>query len=1047
MVSDSSERYARLNRVLEEIAGCYRRGEHPSLQVYLERYPDLADDLGELFPAMAEIEQVKEDRREKQGSPMPALRQLGDYRILREVGHGGMGIVYEAEQESLGRRVALKVLLSHTLLEARQVQRFQREARTAARLHHTNIVPVFGVGEHDGMHYYVMQFIYGQGLDQVLTELNRLRQPPASATQQKETNTPIRAESSLSAIAHSLLTGVFASPQSETPAEEPNLSGSSTPGRLPQVDSAVHLPGQPERAPLSDSGRQYWQSVARIGIQAAEALAYAHTQGTLHRDIKPSNLLLDTQGTVWITDFGLAKATDSDPDNLTRTGDVVGTLRYMAPERFKGKADARSDLYALGLTLYELLTLRPAFEETERSRLLVRVLHDEPTRPRKLNPAVPRDLETIILKAIARDPDHRYASAGDLAEDLRRFLDDKPIQARPVSEVEKLWRWCRRNPALAGLVSAFVLSLLVGSAGISWKWWEAEQRREEAIRASNAADRARNESLSLLAGVMLDKGVALAEQGEVGEGLFWMLEALKKAPRDAPELHKLIRTDLAAWMSQTHGLRHIIEQPRSLGGCAFTPDGQSLVSWGDGVRCYPSSELGTRSAERRKTVLSSALRVPSSEFDRQSGPIAFSPEGKMLLACNSRGKGKEGHPQCWDAVNGQPIGAPLHHPQTVTACTFTPDGKRIATACQDGTVRLWDSASGELLSDRFGHPRLEVRSVAISPDGTTLAVATGVPENDLAPAAAYLWDLVEVGALRGQARSALGKPIGQPLHHKGAVASVVFSPDGKSVLTASSDGTTQLWDATSGKPVGLSLRHPHLVLTARFSPDGRMIVTGSADGIVRWWDVTTGSEVLGSLPMHHGAINDLAFSPDGKTLAAVSKDDGKPGALHVWQLTRPLSRPAGKGKEASLKAPWVVDHIQWTWMSRQRVAYSPDTRRVLTWGSAGVARMWDSLTGQPLGVPLRHRWKNVFVLAFSPDGKTLATTSQDQTAIGDAYLWDAATGKALAPPLPHFNWVSALAFRPDGKLRVTGSYDWTLRFWDPATGKQIGSSLSQGGVV
>src|SRR5262249_28696398 len=206
--------------------------------------------------------------------------------------------------------------------------------------------------------------------------------------------------------------------------------------------SAIHLPGQTEGSTLTESRRQYWQSVARIGVQVADALSYAAGQGVLHRDIKPSNLLLDDTGNVWVTDFGLAKADDGD--NLTHTGDIVGTLRYMAPERFNGQGDLRSDVYSLGLTLYELLALRPAFDEADRNKRLRRVTREEPVRPAKPNPAVPRDLKTVVLKAIARDPAHRYQTPAAMAEDLKRFIEDRPVKARRVSETEKFLRWCRR---------------------------------------------------------------------------------------------------------------------------------------------------------------------------------------------------------------------------------------------------------------------------------------------------------------------------------------------------------------------------------------------------------------------------------------------------------------------------------------------------------------------------------------------------------------------------------------------------------------------------
>jgi serine/threonine protein kinase len=394
-----------LETLAQEFVERFRRGERPALSEYTGRHPDLAADIRALFPTMAMLEGVRPvDTLPYLNHPVGTggapPEKLGEYRILREVGRGGMGIVYEAEDTTLGRRVALKVLPAQMVRHPRHLLRFQSEARAAARLHHTNIVPVFGVGESDGLHYYIMQFIHGQGLDLVLEQL----------------------------------AGTKAGPRETGPQIFPH--------------------------PSREQGAAYWKSVARIGIHVAEALAHAHAQGTLHRDIKPSNILLDSQGVAWVTDFGLAKVADSD--DLTPNGDIVGTVRYMAPERFQGKGDARSDVCALGLTLYELLTLRPAFDQLDTRELLYQVANVEPRPPRKVCPAVPRDLETIVLKAIARDPKQRYQSAAELADDLRRFADDAPIRARAMHWLERLGRWCRRNPWPSYLLLAILLTAGVG---------------------------------------------------------------------------------------------------------------------------------------------------------------------------------------------------------------------------------------------------------------------------------------------------------------------------------------------------------------------------------------------------------------------------------------------------------------------------------------------------------------------------------------------------------------------------------------------------------
>jgi serine/threonine protein kinase/formylglycine-generating enzyme required for sulfatase activity len=499
-----------LGQIADEFVEAFRQGKRPSVEEFARRYPAHADELRDMLPALAIMEWAKseddssEPRPSIRGSAAP-LQQLGDYQILREVGRGGMGVVYEAQQLSLGRHVAIKLLPAHALLDARHLNRFQREARAAARLHHTNIVPVFGVGEQDGLHYYVMQFIPGLGLDVVLDELRRLRQPRGKTdpTQGDTPGQPTKVTRDVSAVdvAHGLLTGEFRQPASARTvttvsgksAEEKDggsqkdTSDSSLIDHRSSISSAtIRLPGQIETSTLSESGRPYWQSVARIGMQVADALAHAASQGVLHRDIKPSNLLLDDTGNVWVTDFGLAKG-ETDGDNLTHTGDIVGTLRYMAPERFNGKADVRSDVYALGLTLYELLTLRPAFDEVDRNKLVKQVMHDEPVRPRKLNPGVPRDLETVVLKAIARDPAHRYQTPAAMVEDLKRFVEDRPVRARRINGAERLWRSCRRNPVMAGMAVALVLALAVGATVSYLKYLDAEQQKGVALEKEKVA--------------------------------------------------------------------------------------------------------------------------------------------------------------------------------------------------------------------------------------------------------------------------------------------------------------------------------------------------------------------------------------------------------------------------------------------------------------------------------------------------------------------------------------------------------------------------------
>ncbi len=464
----------RIGELAESFLTRHRRGEQPSVEDDAAAYPELAADIRRLFPALLLMEELKPAASDDAFTSAP--ERLGDFRILREVGRGGMGIVYEAEQESLGRHVALKVLGVNGPRDAKQLLRFQREARAAAKLHHTNIVPVFGVGESEGMHYYVMQFIPGLGLDAVLGEIQRLREPES-----KDDSCCVirRGRARAVVMARSLLSGRISFPCARSESAPRQETASSGTSELASTTSAV-LPGESGTSP-ADAHRRYTRSVAMIGIQVAEALEYAHHQGTLHRDIKPSNLLLDGQGTVWVADFGLAKASDSD--DLTHTGDIVGTLRYMAPERFQGRCDAGSDVYSLGLTLYELLARRPAFNKVDRAELIRQVTCEEPPRLRRLDPTVPRDMETIVHTAIEREPARRYPGAAALADDLRRFLAGRPVRARRISRAEHAWRWCRRNPAAAALV-ATVLALC--AMAVAW-WTEAAHRQGRARQSVESA--------------------------------------------------------------------------------------------------------------------------------------------------------------------------------------------------------------------------------------------------------------------------------------------------------------------------------------------------------------------------------------------------------------------------------------------------------------------------------------------------------------------------------------------------------------------------------
>lgn len=465
-----AEREQRLNDILLGYVEAVEAGHSPDRRMLLALYPDLASELSEFFAGRDQVESMSGPLRDfsrsgmvkaalqiskapRTSSPITThlapptssgqtseLGQLGDYQLLREIGRGGMGIVYEAHQISLNRRVALKVLPFATALDPKQLQRFKNEAQAAAQLHHNAIVPVYAVGNERGVHYYAMQYIEGQSLATMIRELRQQASPRQIAP-------------------------AFSSPN-DLPSTGPYGVDEPTP-----PPAAAESPTQAVTAistERSSRSARFYRRVAELGIRATEALEHAHQEGVVHRDIKPANLLVDDRGNLWITDFGLALF-HSDA-GLTMTGELLGTLRYMSPEQAMGKrmlVDHRTDIYSLGVTLYELLTLTPVFDGHDRQELLNQIANDEPRPPRALDKSIPVELETIIIKAIAKQPIERYTSVQDMGDDLRCFLEDKPIKARRPTLREKAVKWARRHRPV--VVSAAVLLILsfIGSVVFS----------------------------------------------------------------------------------------------------------------------------------------------------------------------------------------------------------------------------------------------------------------------------------------------------------------------------------------------------------------------------------------------------------------------------------------------------------------------------------------------------------------------------------------------------------------------------------------------------
>jgi serine/threonine protein kinase len=496
-----------LLQILEVYLDELEHGAQPNPQELLARHPELADELQgclaslEFLHVKSEISKTKSQdhpiiKSQEPNSKLsdleigswnlgfPPLGQLGDFRLLREVGRGGMGVVYEAEQISLRRRVALKVLPFAAALDAKQLQRFKNEALAAAGLQHPHIVPIHAVGSDRGVHYYAMQFIDGKSLADVIAQLRKEREAQREIPNPKsEKNEPqMKHGFNTDSVPCSIrVPSVAPSSQLESTVED-RVASDETPvdarrSSIIDSQSSVFHP----RSSILNPRSSFFRTVAQLGIQAAEALEHAHRLGIVHRDIKPANLILDNEGKLWVTDFGLAMVQNNA--ELTVTGDLVGTLRYMSPEQAtaqRGLLDQRTDIYSLGATLYELLTLRPVFAESDRHQLLAQIATVDPRRPRRHNPAIPQDLETIIQKALGKSPQERYATAEQMAEDLKRFLADQPIRARRPSVSDRAVKWCRRHKALV----AGSIFLIVGTSILCAAFfYDRQMRTKEAYQA------------------------------------------------------------------------------------------------------------------------------------------------------------------------------------------------------------------------------------------------------------------------------------------------------------------------------------------------------------------------------------------------------------------------------------------------------------------------------------------------------------------------------------------------------------------------------------
>jgi serine/threonine protein kinase len=656
--SVNAERERKLDEVIFAYLKAAEAGAKPDRRDWLARYPDLAPELAEFFANRDQFDAVvgslaggSRNGAESTHDPRPPeLGQLGDFRLLREVGRGGMGVVYEAEQISLGRRVALKVLPFAAALDAKQLQRFKNEAQAAAHLQHQNIVPVYYVGCERGVHFYAMQFIEGQTLAAVIADLRQLAGNEKAGVE--------GSPEQLSEIANALASGRLPVSARPSPDEQPTTPYAPAPvSPAPETTAKAGL-----STARSITNQAYFRTVARLGEQAAEALEHAHDLGVIHRDVKPGNLLVDGRANLWITDFGLAHC--QSQAGLTMTGDLVGTLRYMSSEQAlakRGVVDHRTDVYSLGATLYELLTLQPAFTGSDRQELLRQIAFEEPRRLRSRNKAIPVELETIAMKALEKNPADRYATAKELADDLRRFLEDKPIRARRPTLVQRVRKWGRRHWSI---VAAALVSLLLTAAAGTLLIAAAYQSEKTQRKAAEEAEGKEKEQRHL----------AEDQRDEAERQVY--LSRMQLIPQ--------------AWeAAHVERARELLESLRPAEG---RPDlrGWEWYYW-QGL-CH--SELLT-------------IR----EYDKSR--IAWSPDGSRLACAGS----EDGTISIWEVATGKKQRV-LHSPKRkVRALAWSLDDRWLASSA-GSDVRVWDAATGkervtlrELEPDEFLHEFLQVGSI------------------------------------------------------------------------------------------------------------------------------------------------------------------------------------------------------------------------------------------------------------------------------------------------------------------------------------------------
>jgi WD40 repeat protein len=882
--------------------------------------------------------------------------------VLEELGRGGMGVVFRARQLSVGRIVALKMIIAGELAGSRERDRFRAEAEAVARLQHPNIVQLYEYGEVAGRPYFSLEFVGGGSLSEQLD--GRPRPADRSAT---------LVETLARAMHYAHQQGVIhrdlkpANVLLQPIHDDPTRKEDSPRQRQPSESPSLYFLG-----PLSSA-------------------------------------------TPKIADFGLAKRLDSHTGH-TQTGDVLGTPSYMAPELAGGRSKevgATTDVYALGAILYQLLTGRPPFRGATPLETMVQVTRDDPVPPRYLRPDLPRDLETITLKCLHKDSAKRYATAAALADDLRRWHAGEPIAARPAGSFERLVKWVRRRPAVAAL---YAVTILMGLSFVTFAVWTNTALRRAYREAAGERDRAK----ARLVRLTVQSGSSLSNQGEWILALPWFAEALRLEQGD-PSREHVHRTRLAAALKQCPELPAAWFHAGRVTDAAFSPDGRIAATAGDrgDVQVWDVARPDT--PIQTLTVSGEVSRIqfnPAGDWllVRAGGRVMMCPLGSELpnvvlphaqavtdATWIDHGRSvmtasADGTARVWDAATATVTWSVTH--SGVTSVAAGPNGNRLATGAADGSVRVWNRATRKVVTDVTASG--PVRLVAFGPAGGRLLAVGGL--------AVDLWDVPSADRH-------------VTLNHAEEVTDAAFSPDGNRVATSSLDDTARVWNAATGRPVTVPLKHGSDVFCVAFDPTGHRIITGGDDNNARIWDVETG-ELAGPPLPHSGNVYRTVFRSDGRAVITASEDgtaclwllraDAAPLAAHLPALPiiGEIQSPDGSYRVTvdpqstctaqiwDLRQGRAVPNLLRHGSRIYSVAISPDQSRVVTASSDNTARVWDIATGEPVTPPLELS-ASVERAVFSRDGFEVLTASKD----GATWVWDLATGETVAQVPRQAEWV------------------------------------------